>query len=492
MLEQHTKPNIIYILSDDMGYGDVSANNEACPFETPSLDALAKHGLRFTDAHASSAVCTPSRYSIITGRYNWRSTLKEGVLGGYSSPLIPEGRTTVAHLLKACGYRTEAIGKWHLGMEFPKKPGFIEQEDFAQSEGIDFTGTIKNSPVSVGFDHFYGISGSLDMPPYVYIEDDRFSAIPDHLTKGAGKGFWREGLTAPGFVHEEVLDHLTDKVVESIAKRGEDPFFIYFALPAPHTPILPHPKFQGKSKTNAYGDFVLHCDDVLRRVKEALQAEGLLENTLIIFTSDNGCSPMADFAELAEKGHNPSYHFRGMKSDIFEGGHRVPLLLQWPARIPQGKVCNRLVSLSDLFATLAELLGYEVGPSMAEDSVSNLPLWDDPSSPEVRSTLVHQSIDGSLSIRSGQWKLELCRGSGGWSHPKPDSPEEAGLPRFQLYNLADDISERNNVVADHPELVERLRHWLREIVKNGRSTPGPKQKNEGISVWRTISWLDEI
>ncbi|GAB1483195.1 arylsulfatase [Treponema sp.] len=397
---QH-KPNIIYILTDDMGYGDLSANNEFCPFKTPSFDFLSKNGIRFTDAHASSAVCTPSRYSILTGRYNWRSTLKQGVLGGYSSPLIPKERTTLAQMLKDCGYRTEAIGKWHLGMEFPKLPGFVEEPDFAQSECIDFKGTIKSSPISAGFDYYYGISGSLDMPPYVYIENDRFTAIPNRLTKGSGKGFWREGLTAPDFIHEEVLDHLTDKVLESIAKKDPKPFFIYFALPAPHTPILPNPKFKGKSNTNDYGDFVLHCDDVLRRVTEQLAFHGMLDDTLILFTSDNGCSPMADFKELAEKGHNPSYHFRGMKSDIFEGGHRVPLLLHWPKVLPRDRVCDRLVCLSDLFATLADYLGFELSPCMAEDSVSNRSLWEDPSSAEVRSSLVHQSIDGSLSIRSG-------------------------------------------------------------------------------------------
>ncbi len=487
-----TKPNIIYILADDMGYGDISANNENCPFETPSLDSLAKHGLRFTDAHASSAVCTPSRYSIMTGRYNWRSPLKEGVLGGYSSPLIPEDRTTVAHMLKECGYRTEAIGKWHLGMEFPKLANFVQQPDFANSEGIDFTGTIRNSPISVGFDYFYGISGSLDMPPYVYIENDKFTAVPDHITQGTGKGFWRQGLTAPDFVHEQVLDHLTDKVLESISQQEGNPFFIYFALPAPHTPILPHPAFRGKSNTNAYGDFVLHCDDVIRRVQEHLETEGLLENTLVIFTSDNGCSPMADFKELAEKGHNPSYHFRGMKSDIFEGGHRVPLLLQWPNVVPKNKVCEKLVCLSDLFATLSDYLGYEIGPSAAEDSVSNRSLWEDPTSREVRSVLVHQSIDGSLSIRSGAWKLEMCSGSGGWSPPQPGSSEEALLPRFQLYNLKDDIGEQHNVVDIHPDVVDDLKVKLKKIVIEGRSTAGPVQKNEGLPIWESVAWLYEV
>ena len=329
------KPNVIYILADDMGYGDIRAFNEKCPFETPHLDALCKNGVKFTDAHSSSAVCTPSRYSILTGRYNWRSRLKSSVVGGYSEPLIEEGRKTVANLFKENGYRTVMIGKWHLGMSFSKTPDFQEVPDFDACSGVDYKGRIARSPVSNGFDYYYGISGSLDMPPYVYIENDHFTEVPDHETESKGKKYWRKGPTGAHFHHENVLDELTEKVTQEIEnnKDGETPFFIYFPMPAPHTPILPGKEFQGKSGTNEYGDFVLHCDDVVGRLTEKLKETGLYDNTIVIYTSDNGCSPMADYKELEEKGHNPSYVFRGTKSDIYEGGHRIPLIVQWPEEL---------------------------------------------------------------------------------------------------------------------------------------------------------------
>ena len=298
------KPNVIYILADDMGYGDIRAFNEKCPFETPHLDALCKNGVKFTDAHSSSAVCTPSRYSILTGRYNWRSRLKSGVIGGYTEPLIEEDRKTVANLFKENGYRTVMIGKWHLGMSFSKTPEFQEVPDFDACSGVDYEGRIARSPVSNGFDYYYGISGSLDMPPYVYIENDHFTEVPDHEIESKGKKYWRKGPTGAHFHHENVLDELTEKVTQEIEnnKDGETPFFIYFPMPAPHTPILPGKEFQGKSGTNEYGDFVLHCDDVVGRVTEKLKETGLYDNTIVIYTSDNGCSPMADYKELEEKG----------------------------------------------------------------------------------------------------------------------------------------------------------------------------------------------
>lgn len=484
-------PNIVYILADDLGYGDVSSLNSDCPFATTHFNRLAQEGMCFTDAHASSAVCTPSRYSIITGRYNWRSELKSYVLGGFSPPLIDHKRKTVAQLMKKAGYATHAVGKWHLGMMLPKGEGFSEAEEFGDSHPIDYSKPITDGPTSVGFDTFYGISGSLDMPPYVYIRNDRFTAIPAKTTKGSGKGFWREGLTADDFIHEEVLDHLTDKAVEVIKRNKNHPFFLYFALPAPHTPILPHPRFQGKSKTNAYGDFVLHCDDVVGRVLKALEESGLDENTLVIFTSDNGCSPMADFAELARFGHNPSYHFRGMKSDIFEGGHRVPLLMRWPEVIRHESVCDRLVCLSDFHATVADILDLHLSEDEAVDSVSLLPLMQDAHHAEVRSSLVHQSLDGSLSLRKGKWKLEMCKGSGGWSYPVSHSKDEDGLALVQLYDLERDIAESMNVQQMHPDLVEEMKEELACIVRNGRSTPGTRQHNDGVAVWETVQWLTD-
>ncbi len=490
MAEARTKPNVVYILSDDMGYGDISANNQNCPFHTPWIDRMCDRGMRFTDAHASSAVCTPSRYSILTGRYNWRSTLKSHVLGGFSEPIITEGRKTVADFLRDQGYWTACIGKWHLGMSFCKGDSFVEEPDFSSCNGIDYSRPIRKGPISNGFDYFFGISGSLDMPPYAYIENDRFTEIPDRITRGEGKGFWRQGPTAPGFAHEAVLDNLTDKVLQSIEEHRGEPFFIYYAMPAPHTPILPASQFRGKSGINDYCDFVLHCDDVVGRITSKLEELGLSEDTIVIFTSDNGCSPAADFKELLSFGHNPSYIFRGGKADIYEGGHRIPLIVQWPKEIEGGSTCSALVCLSDLLATLSDILGFNLPQNAGEDSVSNLPLWRQRTS-QVRQDLVHQSIDGSLSIRRGEWKLEMCPGSGGWSFPAPGKDDTSGLPSFQLYNLLEDIGERCNVIAEHENVYIELRDLLYRRVMEGRSTPGEMQRNEGVQVWDTVSWLED-
>ena len=485
------KPNIIFILFDDLGYGDVSALNEKSAFTTPAFDRIAGEGISFTDAHATSAVCTPSRYSIITGRYNWRSRLKSYVLGGFSEPLIEARTKTVAQMLKECGYRTHLVGKWHLGMGLPTGEGFVEADEFADSHPIDYTAPITRGPVSLGFDTFFGIAGSLDMPPYAYIENDRFTAVPTTITKGMGMGFWREGVTAPDFVHEEVLDTLTDRAVAIIEEEREEPFFLLLSLTGPHTPILPKAEFQGASGTNAYGDFVLHCDSAVNRVLAALNAQGIEEETLVIMTSDNGCSPAADFPALKRAGHNPSYIFRGMKSDIYEGGHRIPLLMRWPSFIAPKSSCDQLVSLVDLYATLASLLRFPLAPDEAPDSVSMLPLMRDPNAPPVRSSLVHQSIDGSLSLRRGKWKLEMCPGSGGWSFPRPKSAEEDGLPPLQLYDLEADIGETVNVAHLYSEIVASMRGELAEIVRRGRSTPGVPLANDGVAVWESVAWLDD-
>ena len=258
------KPNLIYILADDMGYGDVSALNEKSVFKTPAFDSICENGIAFTDAHASSSVCTPSRYSILTGRYPWRSRMKKGVLGGYSKALIDLSRLTIGKMLQKQGYKTAAIGKWHLGMDFAGN--FEEEPGMAPCPGVDYGGKIENAPITRGFDYFYGISASLDMPPYIYIENDRFTALPTHETEDSGKRFYRKGPTADNFVHADVLPHLTEKAINIIEDWAAEPFFLYFPLPAPHTPILPSPRFQGKSNTNEYGDFVLMCDDLVAQI----------------------------------------------------------------------------------------------------------------------------------------------------------------------------------------------------------------------------------
>lgn len=486
------KPHIIYILADDMGYGDLSCLNPACAWETPHFDRLARGGMAFTDAHSSSAVCTPSRYSILTGRYSWRSALRQGVTWGTSRPLIEPKRTTVASYLKKEGYHTACFGKWHLGWDWGTKDHGIGPESLVAKHGevaamemadIDFAAPISGGPLDHGFDEFFGIAASLDMPPYVYVQNRTPTAIPnEHFAGEKGKRMARPGPIAPDFSHDEVLPKLTEKIcrhVENIAK-DDRPHFVYFPLPAPHTPILPGKPFRGKSKTNAYGDFVLMCDDVVGQVMNQLEKAGISENTLLVYTSDNGCSPMADFPELAAFGHNPSHVFRGHKADIFEGGHRVPFLAQWPAVIGAGQVCHETTCLSDLLATTADIMGTPLASEEGEDSVSALPLFQNlnPASYKREAT-VHHSINGSFSIRRGNWKLEFCPDSGGWSFPKPGIDDTSQLPPLQLYHLGDDLGERHNRAGEEPAMVRELTGLLLRYIRDGRSTPGLPQPNTG-------------
>lgn len=482
-----TKPNIIYILADDMGYGDVSRYNEKCPFQTPNFDKLCDEGIHFTDAHTTSAVCTPSRYGILTGRYNWRSKLKYEVLGGFSEPLIEEETKTIGSMLKDVGYKTACIGKWHLGMSFSKTSDFEETSGYADCDGINYEEKIENSPNTRGFDYYYGIAASLDMPPYVYIENDRFTEIPTKITSGdTMKGFFRPGKTGENFCHEKVLDELTDKVLDKISEYKNDPFFIYFPLPAPHTPILPADKFKGKSNTTAYGDFVLHCDDVLGRVVEKCEREGIADDTIIVFTSDNGCSPFADIPELNSFGHFPNYHFRGHKAEIYEGGHRVPYIIRWKNGIKAGLKTDKTVCLADFFKTIADILEYKIEDNVAVDSFTNLPLFNGEDI-DVRTSVVHQSYDGSLSLRKGKWKLEMCSGPGGWEI----KTKIEGSPEFQLYNLENDIGEEFNVIDSNQDIFESLKEELILAVLNGRTTIGKKLANHGVEIWETVSFLKE-
>ena len=500
-------PNIVYILIDDLGYGDLSCLNENSKVQTPHMDTLAKEGMIFTDAHSGSAVCTPTRYGVLTGRYCWRSKLKKGVLTGYDSNLIPPERLTVASLLKKHNYSTACIGKWHLGFDW----GF-KGSQHKNGDSVDFSKPIQNGPNSLGFDYFFGISASLDMPPYVYIENNHVSALPAKETENPDyQEFWRKGPTGADFKHIEVLDKLLDKVVDFIGQQGSQtrPFFLYFVPPAPHTPILPTKTFQGKSGTNKYGDFVLQVDWTVGQVMKALQEKGFVENTLVIVTSDNGCSPRARFQELAEFGHYPSYHFRGAKADIFEGGHRIPFIARWPGKIEAGSRCDDTICLTDLMATVAAIVDETLPDNAGEDSVSILPDLFERAKHPLREATVHHSINGSFSIRQGKWKLSLCPGSGGWSHPlppvlkakgagdffvsKPPSDSKARvankdemihLPPLQLYDLDHNVGEKTNVQAKHPGIVRHLVKLLEKYVADGRSTPGTPQENDGeVKIW---------
>jgi len=485
-VQAQQQPDIIYILADDLGYGDLSAFNPDGNINTPHLDKLAADGMMFTDAHSSSAVCTPTRYGILTGRYNWRSRLKSSVLWGKSEALIPMERTTVASMLQDQGYHTAFIGKWHLGWNWT-----MDEE-----EHIDFSQPVTHNPNDLGFDYAYGHAASLDIPPYVYVENGMPTSIPrDSTVNEDYQGFWRKGLTAPDFVHQEVTPHFFDKAITYVEEKSGSgqPFFLYLPLPSPHTPILPLEKWQGKSGLNPYADFVMMIDDYVGQLMKTVEANGIAENTLIIFTSDNGCSPRAEFDELTAKGHDPSYVFRGHKADIYEGGHRVPFIARWPAVIPAASRSEQIICTTDLMATCAEIVGYPLQNNEGEDSYSLMPLLKGQAThAPLREATVHHSINGSFAIRQGDWKLIMCPGSGGWSDPRPNSDGIDQLSEVQLYNLAEDIAETNNLQAAYPGKVQQLKNLLTRYIVRGRSTPGSPQLNttpEDARMWKEVWWL---
>lgn len=492
---QPASPNIIFILADDMGYGDVSAFNEHSGIQTRNLDEMAANGVMFTDAHSCSSVSTPTRYGIMTGRYNWRSSLKSGVLYGYSRPIIPITRSTIASMLKQNGYTTACIGKWHLGWDWGTKSGHEKPNEKALTdEDVDYSKPIANGPADLGFDYFYGFCGSLDMAPYVYVENrqpttTRIRTIP----KSDKPAFWREGAIGSDFSHQECLPNLTRRAVEYVNDhaRSSNPFFLYLPLPAPHTPILPDERFKGKTGLGDYGDFVLMVDDVIGQIRKALKDNHIAENTILVFTTDNGCSPAGDIEKMAAKGHRANYIWRGMKADLFDGGHRVPTLVEWPGGGGKGK-CNQTVCLNDFYATFAALNNYRLEDNEAEDSYDILPLIKNPVKLEtIREATVHHSIRGEFAIRKGKWKLLCSPSSGGWSYPKPNVDKEAiaSLPLIQLYDMDQDPGEKHNVYKEHPDIVEELRALLQQYIKNGRSTPGTPQKNDAVHKWEQVKGI---
>ncbi|MCC9606241.1 arylsulfatase [Blastopirellula sp. JC732] len=469
------RPNVIVILADDLGLGDVTACNPESKIKTPRLDGLAAEGITFLDAHTPSSVCTPTRYGLLTGRYNWRSRLANGVLSGTSQHLIPSDRPTLGHLMKGAGYHTAMIGKWHLGWDWTKEGG-----------KIDFSQPVANGPDINGFDQYYGHCGSLDMPPYVWVDTGRPTAIP---TREEGVtpqqdpyGWYRKGPIGPDFEIEQVLPHLFDKAITYVKERtapanADQPFFLYLPLPAPHTPIVPLPPFKDASGLNPYADFVMQVDHHVGQLLDTLKEAGVDDDTIVFFTSDNGCSPQANFPVLLEKGHDPSAGFRGHKADIYEGGHRVPLVVRWPGKIDGGQTTKALACLTDIYPTLAAITQQPRKAAGGEDGYSLLPVFAGKET-SGRDTLISHSISGHFAIRQGDWKLCLAHGSGGWSDPKENVAIKQGLPAMQLFNLASDPAEQENLVDANPEKVKVLLALLQTQVEQGRCTPGEKLPND--------------
>jgi arylsulfatase A len=510
-----SQPNIVFILCDDLGYGDVSALNPDSKIQTPHIDQIASKGVRFTDAHTSSAVCTPSRYSVLTGRYNFRSRMKSGVNGGYSPPLIEAGRLTVAQLLKDQGYYTAIVGKWHLGLDWKTKSGAYTNEggeiDTENVDcGVDFTAPVKGGPLDNGFDYYWGISASLDMPPYVYIENDKPTVVPEGtayhgyapnvngltvMQNDPENDRGRPGPVQAGMHPDKVLSDLTDQAVGVVQEvAGKDrPFFLYVPFTAPHTPVAPSKDFIGRSGTkDQYLDFVLEVDHSVGRIVAAVEAAGVAEDTLIVFTSDNGPERFMHLRK-EEIGHYSAAGFRGCKRDNWDGGHRVPFIAQWPAEIPSGTASSETVSLVDFFATAAAVVGADMPEEAGEDSFNLLPTMLGTAGDEaIRETTVHHSASGCFAIRKGDWKLLIHHGSGGNKYD-----DFTDLSPVQLYRISDDEGEDQNVYEAHPEVVKELAEDFIRIVDAGRSRPGSVQPNyDGENRWGQVKdaivALDEV
>ncbi|MGL6074231.1 MAG: sulfatase family protein [Fimbriiglobus sp.] len=480
------KPNIVYILADDLGYGDPGCYNPKSKIPTPNMDRLAKEGRRFTDAHSPSAVCTPTRYGILTGRFAWRSTLQTGVLGPFSPPLIAEKQLTVGALLKQHGYTTGCIGKWHLGWGWPMP---VEGKR-------DFTQAIPNGPTTRGFDFFFG-NDAPNFPPYCFIENDRTVGIPS-ATSAAGKDmFNRAGPMLPGWKLVDVLPGLEKQAVGFIEKSSKagKPFFLYLPLSSPHFPVVPSPEFRGKSQAGDFGDFVVQTDHVVGQVLDALKRSGVADNTLVIMTSDNGPEITGEvkngvYDRLKDHGHASMGELRGVKRDSYEGGHRVPFLARWPGKIPAGTTCDETICHVDLMATLAAILKVKLPEDAGVDSVNILPaLLGEKLITPLREATVHHSIQGRFAIREREWVLILA--------PTGDDNRKNGEPAWfqtergykpntepgELYNLAVDPAQKENIYAKQPGKVKELVTRLEGYVTRGRSTPGPAQKNDVDIKW---------
>jgi len=482
--DEPSRPNVVLIFADDLGWGDLACYSEQSKIPTPNLDRLAAGGARFTDAHSSTSVCTPSRYALLTGRHAFRSRVPKGIIWQWDPPLLEDERVTLPELLREVGYATACVGKWHLGWDWPlgedssvtaelEGPRWPHDRRGTVAARVSWDRPIAGGPLAHGFDTYFG-DDVPNFPPYTWIEDDRVVTRP---TSQRPKGmFGAPGPAAPAWDLAAVLPALTQRAcatIEEHARTQERPLFLYLPLTAPHTPIAPSPRFVGMSAAGAYGDFVCEVDWTVGEVMGSLQRAGIADDTLLLFTSDNG-SPARNGANMSgpvgsvisEFGHHPSGPWRGLKADGWEGGHRVPLLARWPGRIEAGRVSDAPVVLTDLFRTLANLVGREVGEHAGEDSYDLAhALWGATDGEPAREVIVTQAQRGALSIRVGRWKLIEEKGSGGFTRWTP--PKDA--PAGQLYDLEADPQEARNLYREHPEVVAELSSRLAELRRAGRS-----------------------
>ena len=482
-------PNIILILADDMGVGEMSHTGGLVP--TPALDQMAKEGMSFLDAHTNSSVCTPTRYGILTGRYNWRSRLKRGVLSNVdSAALMDPNRLNIATFLKQEGYHTAMFGKWHLGVdwEMTEEPEDKKGEKTFGSWKVDYTKPFRNGPTDLGFDEALFILSSLDMPPYLYLRGDKAIEVPTvdrGFPHNEYNDYQRIGAASETFDPSECLadwaKESCDYIKERVAEDAGKPFFLYLPLNSPHTPCVPGEAFKGKyPQYSWYADFVAETDWVVGEVLAQLEESGIDGNTLVIFTADNGFAPYVEIPKMFADGYKPSGDFRGAKATLFEGGHRVPFLVRWPAEVEAGTKSDAMICTTDFLATFADILGDKgkLPDNAAEDSLSFLPAMKQQG--ETRASVIHHSIGGQFAIRKGPWKLHLTKkGRGGWGG-MPGQPElNTDGERVQLYHMGNDPGETKNLEKKHPEKIEELVGLLAKAMADGRTTLGENQENEG-------------
>ncbi len=480
--QRKEKPNIVLILADDLGIGDISGLNPNSKISTPNIDKLIANGMTFTDAHASASVSTPARYALLTGQYAWRTTLKKGSLNGYSKSLIADTTDTAPALLKRSGYKTALIGNWHLGLNWALNDTNVHQ--ISSENQIDFSRPFTGGPLDHGFDYFYGISAEPDYPPYVYCENNRVTQLPTAFFPGKGGNSkkdlsenqqrQRKGKMAPGYDAQKTLKIITERSVNYIEEQHDgNPFFLMVSLTTPHTPVLPRKEFAATSNAGVYGDFVQEMDWSVGQIIQAMKKKGLNKNTIIIFTADNGASRIS-FPLAYEKkfDHYPSRELHGRKGTLHEGGHHIPFIVQWKGIILSNSKCNNAICLSDIYATFADLTGTALAANQGVDSYSLKSLLTGQDTYQRKST-VYTNSAGRFSIRKGNWKLDL--------NPKPENRK--------LYNIIDDRGEKHNLYGDksYSNIEKELMQEISSIILNGRSTSGPVIKTGNL--WPQVYWL---
>lgn len=484
LLSAAEKPNIVIIYADDLGYGDLSCQSPESKITTPNLDKLASEGMRFTDAHSSSGICSPSRYALLTGNYHWRR--QHGIVNSFGKPFFEDGELTLASMLKKQGYHTAAIGKWHLGYNWDavKKPGAKAKKAgknvVFSPDAFDWSKTIPGGPLDRGFDYYFG-DGTINFPPYCWMENDKAVVAPTEMLDLKGmktkEGNWefRPGPMVKDWNPYDVLPTLAKKSVEFIHKQSKDkPFFLYFALPSPHAPIIPNDEFDGKTQAGPYGDFVYQSDYIAGQVLKALKEKGLEENTIVIFSADNGPEKYA-YPRIEKFDHYSMGTLRGLKRDIYEGGHRVPCIVKWLGKIKAGSVSNEVINQVDIMSTVAEIVGYKLNSEVAVDSYNILPvLKSETYKSPLREATIQNTKENMYAVRKGNYVL-INASTGQYTGAPASYHEKSGYPKPskkggpQLFDLSSDLSQKKDLAKEKPELVKEMQKLLERYRSSGRS-----------------------